>query len=103
VTAAQALHWFADDASFAEFARILRPGLVTAAEIEAGRYTFRATGSVMKFAGFLSVYDDAPAPKMKLFHRAPLATMSRARCGSGFSTNSATQELPSMRCRPGTI
>jgi DNA topoisomerase-1 len=35
----------------------------TAAEIEAGKYTFRATGSVMKFAGFLSVYDDAPAPK----------------------------------------
>ena len=35
----------------------------TAAEISAGRYTFRATGSVMKFQGFLAVYDDAPAPK----------------------------------------
>lgn len=37
----------------------------TAAEIGAGRYTFRATGSVLKFPGFLSVYDDAPAPRKK--------------------------------------
>ncbi len=37
----------------------------TAAEIEAGRYGFRATGSVMKFQGFLAVYDDAPAQKKK--------------------------------------
>ncbi len=37
----------------------------TAAEIEAGRYGFRATGSVMKFPGFLAVYDDAPAQKNK--------------------------------------
>jgi DNA topoisomerase I len=35
----------------------------TSADIAAGRYTFRATGSVVKFAGFLSVYDDSPAPK----------------------------------------
>jgi len=37
----------------------------TTADIAAGRYTFRATGSVVKFPGFLGVYDDAPAPKKK--------------------------------------
>ena len=37
----------------------------TTADIDAGRYTFRANGSVLKFAGFLQVYDDAPAPKKK--------------------------------------
>jgi DNA topoisomerase-1 len=37
----------------------------TAAEIKAARYTFRATGSVLKFQGFLAVYDDAPAPRKK--------------------------------------
>jgi DNA topoisomerase-1 len=37
----------------------------TSADITAGRYTFRAAGSVVKFAGFLNVYDDAPAPRKK--------------------------------------
>jgi len=32
---------------------------VTRADIEAGRYTFRATGSVLKFRGFLAVYHEA--------------------------------------------
>jgi len=37
----------------------------TSADIEAGKYTFRANGSVLKFPGFLQVYDDSPAPKKK--------------------------------------
>ncbi len=37
----------------------------TSADIDAGRYTFRANGSVVKFAGFLQVYDDAPPPRQK--------------------------------------
>ncbi|HZE87969.1 MAG TPA: type I DNA topoisomerase, partial [Verrucomicrobiae bacterium] len=37
----------------------------TAADISAGRYTFRASGSVVKFPGFLSVYDDTPEAKKK--------------------------------------
>jgi DNA topoisomerase-1 len=37
----------------------------TTADIEAGRYTFRATGSVVKFPGYLSAYQDLPASRKK--------------------------------------
>jgi len=37
----------------------------TAADIQAAKYTFRAAGSVVKFPGFLNVYDDSPAAKKK--------------------------------------
>ena len=32
----------------------------TTIDIEAGRFIFRATGSVQKFDGFLKVYQEAP-------------------------------------------
>ena len=37
----------------------------TSADIAAGKYTFRAAGSIVKFAGFLNVYDDSPVVKKK--------------------------------------